>query len=282
MERDALRATVSVADGVPVEDRLVVEMPGAGRVRSPVTIDSDELLLLVPQYESGVARIALDALDAEERVRVPGNGTFTTPSSTGGRDRDRSRSSRDRGSERSRTDESEESQSRTDEAAKSRSRSSEATSGRDEAASGPASTGTPAVDRAEPSAEAPTEGHSASRSEGGPSLSVTRHAPDRAPGIGHAVRDRIVVENEGESTDSVEVALDDGERLSLGRLDRGETASIDRFVAAGEDSELALQSVAVEANGTVVGEVDARRLPVSDDAVGVVATVDPAVSAPSA
>ncbi|MDB2226044.1 hypothetical protein PM023_15440 [Halorubrum ezzemoulense] len=289
VERDALRATVAVADGVPVEDRLVVEMPGAGRVRSPVTIDGDELLLLVPQYESGVARIALDALDAEERVRVPGNGTFTTPSSAGGRDR--SRSSRETGAtsrspnstESGETTTSDQSTASGDstgdpsETASSSARGSER-SRSDEAAergSGRDTEETASGDRTESSVGAPTEGRSESGTGGGPSLSATRRAPDRAPGIGHAVRDRIVVENEGEPAESVEITLDDGERLSLGRLDRGATAPVDRFVAAGEAGELTLPSAAVEVSGTVVSEVDARQLSVSDDAVGVLATVDP-------
>jgi hypothetical protein len=248
-----------------------------------VTIDGDELLLLVPQYESGVARIALDALDAEERVRVPGNGTFTTPSSNGGRDRDRPRSSREtersnrspdstesmtadtsppstagaseadpspaRGSDRNRSNEASEDRNRSGESPNDQNRRSSSTTERERTAS--------------------------SRSEDGPSISATRRAPERAPGVGHAVRDRIAVENEGGPVESVEVALDDDARVALGRLDGGETASVDRFVAAGENAELTLPSAAVEADESVVGEVDAERLPVNDDSVGVVATVDP-------
>lgn len=322
VERDVLRATVVVADGVPVEDRLVVEMPGAGRVRSPVTIDADELLLLVPQYESGVARIALDALDAEKRVRVPGNGTFTPPSSTGGRDRDRSRSSRETGgtgrsqnstesgesatpdrstastddpsetslspahdSVWSGSDEMAEGRSRSGDAADNRNRSNERTSDRNRQSSSTTnraeressrdSEETRAEDRMDSSVRGPTEGRSESGTEGEPFLSATRRAPERASGVGHAIRDRIVVENVGEPVGSVEIAFDDGDRLSLGRIDHGAAASVDRFVAAGEAGELTLPSAAVEVSGKVVSEVDARQLSVSDDAIGVLATVDP-------
>ena len=261
VERDALRATVAVADDVPVADRLVVEMPGAGRVRSPVTIDGDELLLLVPQYESGVARIALDALDAEERVRVPGNGTFTTPSSTGGRNRDRSPASRDRDRASSATTD------RAETAASDASPSSDGSA---------ASDGSPASSEPVAGDGSPASSESTSDAAGDePSLSMTRHAPERVPGVGHAVRDRIVVENEGGPAESVAVVLGDGERLAVGRLARGDTASVERFVAAGEGGDLTLSSVAVEASGTVVGEVDAERLPVNGDAVGITATVDP-------
>ena len=289
VERDALRATVAVADDIPVEDRLVVEMPGAGRVRSSVMIDGDELLLLVPQYESGVARIALDALDAEERVRVPGNGTFTTPSSAGGRDPSRStretgesnRSSDPTGSAESaqslnRSGDAADDRNRSDDPTSDRNRRSSSTTSREERESSRESEETATEDRTESSVGDSAEGESSGRSEDGPSLSATRRAPERAPGIGHAVRDRILVENEGEPVESVDISLDDGDRVSLGRLDRGATVSVEQFVAAGEGGELTLPSVAVEASGTVVGEVDARRLPVSSDAVGVLATVDPA------
>jgi len=321
VERDALRASVAVADGVPVADRLVVELPGAGRVRSPVTIDGDELLLLVPQYESGVARIALDALDAEERVRVPGNGTFTTPSSTGGidRDRDRSQSSRGtgrgarspdsaestsadsssasatnpsetdpsppRGSDRTRSGEASERRDRPDESPERRKRSNDSpadrsrqspSTDREQTDSSRGSADSATGERSESPSRAPQDDRSPGRSESGPALSVTRRAPERAPGVGHAVRDRIVVENEGGPAESVAVVLDGGDRVSLGGLGRGETASVDRFVAAGERGELALPAGTVEAGGSVVAEIGAESLPVSDDAVGVLATVDPA------
>ncbi|WP_206731710.1 hypothetical protein [Halorubrum amylolyticum] len=273
VERDALRTTVAVHDGVPVSDRLVVEMPGAGRVRSPVTIDSGELLLLVPQYESGVARIALDALDAEERLRIPGNGTFTTPSATGGPDPDRSRSSRETGRSNRSADSTE---STTAGASSSSATDRESASSRDSGeAAGDDRTGSSVGDRTEDGSSSRSEDGSSNRPESGPSLSATRNAPERAPGIGRAVRDRIVAENEGEPVESVEIVLDDGERVDLGRLERDGTASVDRFVAAGEGGELALPSVTIEADGSVVGEVDAERLPVADEAVGVLATVDP-------
>lgn len=297
VERDALRATVEVKEGVPVSDRLVVEMPGAGRVRSPVTIDGDELLLVVPQYESGVARIALDALDTEERVRVPGNGTFTTASKSGS-DTVRSRSSRDtNGPNPSRTesegrsrgppapgdDERESSSRQTTNGAESNgtSRGSDrqsasptdraAESARSESADATRSNST-GSSKAEPSSAGP---ESSDRPDRDPSPSVTRNAPNRAPGVGHAVRDRLVVENGETSAEAVAVAVDDGERVDIGRLDPGESVSLDRFVAAGEGGTLELPAVALEVNGSVVDEIPSERLPVGD-AVSALATVNPA------
>jgi len=306
VERDALRATVELADAVPVSDRLVVEMPGAGRVRSPVTIDGDELLLLVPQYESGVARIALDSLDTEERVRVPGNGTFTTPSSTSPSDAGRSRSSRNtEGSSRSRTEsethssespatragETESSSPQTPtqtessgagrssdpQSASSTDRPTETTrvEGTETAHDESADTARSESTRSSNTDHSPTHTQSSGQSDGTPSVSATRSVPDRAPGVGHAIRDRLTVENGDAPVESVTVVVDDGAGVDLGRMDRGESVSLARFVAAGDDGDLELPAVTVEADGSVVDEIPPERLPV-DDGVGVLATVSPA------
>ena len=324
-ERDALRATVTVHGDVVVSDRLVVEMPGAGRVRSPVTIDGDELLLVVPQYEAGVARIALESLDTEERVRVSGNGTFTTPSSIdAGRDRsrrgkpvtesngqtDRSRSS---GTDQSRDDRrsptSERSNPTATEGSKSsttnqpsspasvprsddRSDGANADRRPDPATTEPGGTpvregssdvganGTddgrePTSDHTDPPTAAASDGASTSNpapsSESG-SISTTRDLPERVPGIGHAVRDQIVVENAGRAG---RIAIDDGQRVELGRVEAGERVSVERFVAAGTADELVLPGVTIEIDGAVVQELSEKTLPVARDGIDVSAVVDP-------
>lgn len=297
VERDALRATVAVTEGVPVADRLVVEMPGAGRVRSPVTIDDDELLLVVPQYESGVARIALDAIDADERVRVPGNGTFTTMSTgvsgadrsrstrpTGGSNRKESRGeTRSSGSAATGDNERESSSPRTAERAEAsepeRRGDRQSVSSTDRATE-PARSDSTDVTGGDPTessgADNPAaEPQSSDRPARDPSLSVTRTAPNRAPGVGHAVRDRLVLENGDTPAEAVAVVLNDGERVNIGRLDPSVSVSLDRFVAAGDGGELELPAVTVKADGAVVDEAPAERLPVGD-AVSVLATVSPA------
>lgn len=301
VERDALRATVTVADTVSVSDRIVIEMPGAGRVRSPVTISDDELLLLVPQYESGVARIAFGAIDAEERVRVSGSGTFSTLSSTNGLDdsqplaSDKTATSArlaestesatedtdgspitERGaggdSARSQTpDPSRENNSKTD-----RNQRAQPSTDRTTPASHSGQSGATRDNQTEVSNGRGTTERSVNQSSHDQSLSATRHTPERVPGIGHTVHDRIVVENGTDPVESVEVVLAEQERVTLGALERDETAAIERFVAATEPGELTLQPAKVETNGVTVDEVAGEKLPIADDRINILATVNPA------
>lgn len=323
IERDALRATVAVDGDVPVTDQLVVEMPGAGRVRLPVTIEGEELLLVVPQYESGVARIALAAVETEERVRIPGTGSFTgtaasSTQSSGssqptirGDSTDTNRSSGGNGSIESNQPED--------------ARSADTTSVADAGRSGNDETNDLNVDtRANPSATQPSDpgssrtanenvdqggkadtartGDASSGEAGGAStdkpsdtstarsdgadvnntetsLSVTRQAPATTPGVGHAIRDQILVENNG---DPVDVALDDGDRVELGRVGRDETVSVERFAAASDVNGLTLPAVTVEADENVVDKVDAKSVVVTDEALDVSTIVDPANGAVTA
>lgn len=299
-ERDALRATVTVHGDIVVSDRLVVEMPGAGRIRSPVTIDGEELLLVVPQYEAGVARIALDSLDAEERVRVSGNGTFTTPSSANaGRGRSRRNDTADGANgatDRSRSSGSGRPRDRrrptTTEPSGSTTTEQNTDSRRDPASTepngNPASGGSAGSERSrtkdnhgpthrghEESTAEPSDGSVSSDSDSSGrsrSISATRQTPERAPGVGHAVREQITVTNEG---GAATIAIDDGTRLELGRVESGESVSVERFVAAGAGSDLSLPPVTVEADDSTVEKLSGETLPVATDGVDVSAVVDP-------
>ncbi len=301
VQRDALRATVTVADDISVSDQIVVEMPGAGRVRSPVTISDDDLLLLIPQYESGVARIALDALDTEERVRVSGTGTLSALSSTDGLDNSQPLST---GETRNTP--------RRSESAESATQNTPVSSITDPPAGGDSAHSHTLEQRRENNSQSDRNRHSHSSAERTPpasrtdqpgnsenpstqlsnrdggtdrstnpslddrSLSATRHTPECVPGIGHTVCDRIVVENRGDPVESVKLVLGSEERVSLGSLARDETAAAERFVAATEDGELTLQSATVEADGVTIDEVGSETLQISDTQIDVLATIDPA------
>lgn len=303
VKRDALRATVTVADNLSVSDQIVIEMPGAGRVRSPVTISDDELLLLIPQYESGVARIAFDALDAEERVQVSGTGTLSTLSSTDGLDDSQPLSTGETtntprqtpSTESTEATEDTDASSATDSTAGENSAHSRTLEGRQENNSKPdqnhrshSSAGriasTSRTDQPGTSENPPTEvsnrdqmtERSPNHSLDDLSLSATRRTPERVPGIGHTVRDRIVVENRGDPVESVDVVLAEQDRVTLDPLARDETTAVERFVAASEGSELTLQPATVETTGVTVDEVGTETLQISDDQIDILATVDPA------
>ena len=258
VDGDALRATVAVDGGVTVSDRLVIDMPGAGRVRSPVTIDGDELLLVVPQYEDGVARIALDAIDVEARVELSGTDPFSITSHDSGR-RSRRESTANRSDQGSTTDRPE--QSRTGSLDRQV----------DESDPAPPAHSEPHAGRAD--ADGSPSGPSNRSDTGGPQLTVDRELPETVPGVGHVVRDRLTVSNDGAAVADL-VAVTEEERIELGRLASGATASLARFLTAGTDETLRVPAVEFESGGTVIARAPERQLPVAADGIDLRVAVD--------
>ncbi|NGM68962.1 hypothetical protein G6M89_08040 [Natronolimnobius sp. AArcel1] len=260
--RDAIRATIVTDGDPPVSDRLVIEVPGAGRVRSPVTIDGDELLVVVPLYEDGTARIALDAIDVDERVQVSDLSLFTTSSGT--------RSTRERRGNRS------SSRSRSDPPSRQPGSDSRSDPGSDPgaadtfAASDPTDSRGPKRHLSGP----PDQSQSTTATDAdSQSLSVTRRVDDSLV-LGHAVRDRIVVSAVDGRAEEVSVIIDD-ERVELGSVPAGETATVERAVGAVSIDGVVLAPATVEAGGTIVDRLPERRLEVSSEGLAVRAAVDP-------
>ncbi|SDR44119.1 hypothetical protein [Natronobacterium texcoconense] len=225
---DVLRATVAVAGEVAVSDRLVLEVPGVDRVQSPVTIDGEDLLLVVPRYDGGTARIGFDAIDVDERIRLSGSGPFATPAD----------SSDPRSQNRVRTE-------------------------RDETRESPANDSAPRADRGSP--DAGTD----------PGLAVHRRVSDDSPVLGHAVRDRLVVENEGDTAADVSLTVD-GDRLEVGPLAPGESTALERIVSGVSSDGIVLPRATLEADGRTVDRLSEHRLDVARSGVAVRAAVDPA------
>jgi len=286
VSRDALRATVSVDDGVTVSDRLVIEMPGAGRVREPVTIDGDELLLVVPQYDSGVARVSLDAIDVEERVELSASTSFTTPSSdstVGPSSRPPTAShsphaSSGQPNHRSSADETSSTRTRSPRSPQSGPTSDASSSGAADADSG--STTGSGGGRSDPN-DRSSGPSSTSTDRRDPQLTLSRTAPETVAAVGHAVGERLTISNDGERV-AEPVAVIDDERIELGQMEPGETATIARFVTTVTDDQLVLPAAEIEVAGTVIDRAPKQQLPVDDDGIGVRAVADPSNGAVTA
>lgn len=269
VDGDVLRATVSVDGETTVSDRLVIEMPGAGRVRSPVTIDGDELLLVVPQYEDGVARIALDAIDVDERVDLSGTDPFSFSSS---RESAGTLSNQESAADRSPTDSTTGSPAPESSGSRSGQPQPDSTNfskRESEPAAEPTSESQGGLNDADAS---PSEtSHSPATSE--PQLAVSRELPESVPGVGHVVRDQLTISNDGAAV-ADPVAVVDGDRIDLGRLPSGATTSLARFVAAGPGDSLVVPAVEIEAAGTVVAQSPEQQLPVAADGIDIQVAVD--------
>ncbi|WP_222914004.1 hypothetical protein [Natrinema sp. SYSU A 869] len=338
---DAVRATIETDGSATVADRLVIELPGAGRVRTDVTLERDEFLLVVPQFDDGTARIGFESIDVDERVRLSGSGPGTHSRSSGIGDTRSSGASRD---DSARTDPDRTEPDRVHDDSESigtdsleptnadrsvrsetnaESPASAADSGAADDDSGPSTdesiaaadrsaTGTPVSDdrstaestvddfgsateppgsEFETATEPPVgdtdiaDDHPSSDrstrepaagdgSAAEPRIAATRRIADETAPIGHAVRDRIDLENEGQS--AVAVSVDVGEStVDVGRLEAGERTTLERTVAVLSGGETTLSPVAVTADGAVRADCSGRTIAVSGDGVAVRATVDP-------
>ncbi|OLZ42566.1 hypothetical protein A6E15_17065 [Natrinema saccharevitans] len=302
---DAVRATVDTAGSVTVVDRLVIELPGAGRVRTEVTIERDELLLVVPQFDEGTARIGFESLDVDERLRLSGGpASLASASGIGGsrsadRDRDRdgpTRNDRDAASSSPPTSESSgrESTAPRSEDGRQNSTGPTAETGLDDESDAASPTAAPdATSAATGADEASTADESGSDSRardgaahaddaaggddraGESGLVATRRLEGDSAPVGHAVRDRIELANEGDST--VDVAVEIGEStVDAGRLAAGERTTLERSVAILSGTETTVSPAAISADGTVSERLSDRSIADAGGGVAVRATVDPA------
>lgn len=278
---DAVRATVEVNDEVTVTDRLVVEIPGSGRFREPITIDGGELLLVVPQYDTGVARISFEEIDVENCIELSAPTQYDTseneqstpsqPSRTSGsvqssQQPDQNQSERQLGNDNRKRSTSISSQSD-----QSLTASSDSASRQETESSGESST------------ESTTQRTESSNSYSEPSntagaikstLTLSRTAPEMITAVGHAVRDQLTISNAGETVSEL-IAIIDGEQINLNNLEPKETVSLARFVTTITDDALVLPAVEIEAEGSVVDQIPERKLPVKENGIGVCAIADP-------
>lgn len=295
---DAVRATVDTDGSVTVVDRLVIELPGAGRVRTEVTIERDELLLVVPQFDEGTARIGFESLDVDERLRLSGGpASLTGTSGVGGSraaDRDRgpdrdpvsTATATSGSSDRDPIDRSDEDERRDATESGTGPGVDDGAEAESPAAEPDATPAAPETD-AEPADEPGTRSRSGDGTAGAGTaadgddrakesglVANRRLEGDPAP-VGHAVRDRLELANEGESAVDVVVEIGDA-TVDAGRLAAGERTALERSVAVLSGTETSVAPAVVSVDGTVVDRLSGRSLAAADDGVAVRATVDPA------
>jgi hypothetical protein len=299
-ERDALHGRIEADKAVAWSDELVVDVPGADRVRSPVRIEDGSLLVLLPVYESGIARVGLSSVDITDQARMTDEGPLAdlTTTTRGGTDRSESGSGSGSsggsgpgsggrsGSERSATagessprnepdtntaPESSPSSDQADRRNRDRTpredRSPERSAGgRDEPSE---RSDRPAADERDGNDD--TDGTDSA--EG--TLSVKRELSDRDVTVGHAVRERITVRNEGNAAEPTVAVGDD--RLDPGVIDSGDAWRAERTVVflTSDEAETQLPEVTLERDGEIVDRSPAERVPVSDRGLAVRAVVDP-------
>ena len=254
-KRDSIHGEISADERVVWSDELVIEAPGADRVRSPVEIEDGSLLVVLPAYEAGIARIGLSKLGVSERARMTEQGPLadlSKPSSRSERSTQRSRSTGGPTEHSSST--------RPDKDGEERER-------------------TPRNDR---DAASRSESHGTGDRPADPpdrrddtGVSITRETPDDSVAVGHAFEERLVVENGTADVIDPTVNIQE-ERLETGPIAPGETWAAERrtvFLST-DDRAGTLPEATVQVDTEVLDRAAAERVDVTDRAVTVRGVVD--------
>lgn len=249
----ALHATVTADDGVTWTDELVIEVPGADRVRSPVDITDGTLQVIIPAYESGIARVGLSKIGIAQQERITDRNPLSSLDSqtstgtvAGASSETETRVNTGPGANRSRdrdqsTDRTSNRQSATD-----RQEASDwGTTDRD--------TGTAAR------TDADTKSAETSDSASGDHIVFERAVSDRSPPVGHVVTDSIRLRNRGNESIQPTVRLGQ-EEFDL-ELAPDATQSLERSVAVlTPDTTVGLPSATLRIEGAAVEELPPAEL----------------------
>lgn len=284
--RDALHARIEADESVTWSDELVIEAPGADRVRSPVAIEDGGLLLVLPVYESGVARIALSKLGVSEQARMTEQGPLSGLGSGG---TDRAADRRAASASRNRSDEETEntdsatspgerrSNARGDETGAAAGSPDSTTGGRSE--TGPTGQSDAAgTDRTVGTAEPDTDGENRPTSAGaGTGCRVDRRLSAESATVGHVVEERLTVTNDGATPVAPRLRLGEN-RVDVGELRPDESRVFRQELArfASDDGSLSLPAAELVVDGATVDELPSATVDADPGGLAVRGVVDPA------
>ena len=252
-QRDAIHGKIDADKRVVWADELVIEVPGAERIRSPIHIEDGSLLVVLPIYETGVARIGLSRLGISERARMTEQGPLADFSNQTNRP-EQSTQRRNTGTgstDRSTTTESDE-------------QGHEYGTQREQGIIGQDTPG---------ETESESVGSKAHSEDTG--VSIVRELTDDSTAIGQAIEERLVVQNG--TAEVVEPTVIVGEkRLEPGAIDPGETWTAERRAAffPGDDRLGNLPEAIVKTGGDVCDRIGPERIELTNQAVMIRGAID--------
>ena len=229
---EVIQCKVITKEEYKLSDRLVIEIPGAGRSRTPVSINEKELQLLIPQYEDGIARISLETLDVEGHLEVRGSSPFVEPAS------------RTENQTTSRAESSESSNLNTDNKDTESDSVSKTVSAN--------STETSNADSQTQSLE----------------LKAIRKLPDSVPAVGHLAEEELHIENLGEEINEL-IINSDGKDVSVGPLESGAQLQLRRNIAPGQTKTVNLNHTTVQGDGIELDTISSSDLSVRNSGIGI-------------
>jgi hypothetical protein len=229
--REVVRCEINTGEDYILTDTLIMEVPGAGRTRAPVTIENEELKLFIPQYDDGVARISFETIDVEGHVKVEGSSPFVKPSaSKGGSEYSTSGTS---------TTKTKDNASEKNTKNKNNSRS----------------------EQEEVEINDSTENNTNTNSD--IELDISRNVPDKLQSVGHRNKESILIENTGGDVDDLNIITDE-RGVSIGSLAKGNDLKLSRNIASGVSDMVNLNEVKVEQGGTTVCSTEEVSVKVDD------------------
>lgn len=271
--QDAVHGRIEADKEVRWSDELVIDVPGADRVRSQVQVEDGSLLVVLPVYEGGIARIGLSSIGITAQAKMIDEGPLADI-----------KSSTDRGSnldaERQNVSEhlrsGSESPTRTASQTDAERSTSQSPDHADESEFDPTSrTERTSDQRSWETINSSDRTHETTAVNPDEALSVERELSRREVTVGQAVGERITVQNEGDPASPVVVVGEN--RLKPGKIASGETWTSERkvFFLKRNDTATHLPEVTLKRGDRIVDRIPSEDVTVTDSGLVVRGTVDP-------
>lgn len=244
-ETNATKVTVDAPTDVTFADQLMIDVPGAGRVRSDVEVD-DQMTLIIPTFEDGVIQIRFTNVDVEEQIRT--NQSDLT-SNTFGRSQQPTR-------DPPRADQFGQRQERQQEhtSTSRETRQSTAKQEQQQNVSATQETGSQAL--TEQTTQRSTSTSSTDQTQRSTEVKVERELGIDQPWVGEVVTEEITVRNTGETPVEPTIHIG-GMEQQLNAIQPGEQTAITRDVALLADEEqVTVPEIEVQQNGRVIGTAE--------------------------
>ena len=254
-ETNATKVTVDAPDNVTFTDQLMIDVPGAGRVRSDVEID-DQMTLIIPTFEDGVIQIRFTNVDVEEQVRTNESGLT---SNTFGRSQQPTRDPQQADQFGQRQERHQEHTGTSHET-----RQSDTQQGPQQTTSTGQETGSQAL--REQATQQSTSTSSADQTQRSTEVEIQRELSIDQPWIGEVVAEEITVQNTGETVVDPTIHIGTTEQ-QLSTIQPDEQTSITRDIALlADEGQVTVPEIEVRNNGSVIGTAEkASYQPATDD-----------------
>lgn len=239
-KRDALHGRINGDNRVVWSDELVIDVPGADRARSPVQIEDGTLVVVLPIYEEGIARIELSGIQIADQAQMSSQDPLSRlTKDVNKKTKTRTQTDHSLLPDQPQTESRDEVTTETQTSEKRETRSQDETSSESD--------------------EYSMKISSDSGSRTSEKISIQRDISKNQVPIGHATCERITVRNDGYSTVKPTVVVGDNQ-FDTGKLAPSDTWQTERTHVFFSDSNTQLPEATVEQDGQIISSIPAKEL----------------------